>query len=112
MCCRKGAFAESSPNVTLQPAPRFGSFVWYGQLDCVNWKRVGLIILYLSSDTPFSLAAAVFQAIPVLAGTQDTGFDFSIYTGDLVSHDPDNEIDREYVLYTEAGLQSPNGNLI
>ena len=38
----------------------------------------------------------------MLTGTQDTGFNFSIYTGDLVSHDPDNELSREYVMYTEV----------
>jgi len=38
--------------------------------------------------------AAAMEAIPVLAGTQDTGFSFSIHTGDLVSHDPANQLDR------------------
>lgn len=58
----------------------------------------------IASDTPFSLAAAALQAIPVLAGTHDTGFDFSVYTGDLISHDPHNELSREYVLYTEVSF--------
>ena len=49
-----------------------------------------------------SLAGAVFEAIPALAGTVDTGFDFSIFTGDLVSHDPNNELSRDYVMYTEV----------
>lgn len=40
----------------------------------------------------------------MLAGTVDTGFDFMVYTGDLVSHDPDNELSREYILYTETVL--------
>ncbi len=40
------------------------------------------------------LAAAVLETIPVLAGTENTGFDWSIYTGDLVSHDPENELSR------------------
>jgi len=46
------------------------------------------------SDTPFSLAAAVLEAIPVLTGTNNTGFAWSIYTGDLVSHDPENQMSR------------------
>ncbi|THH11052.1 hypothetical protein EW145_g895 [Phellinidium pouzarii] len=74
LCCREGNVAFSSPNQTLFPAPRFGT------------------------DTPYALAAAALQAIPVLAGTQETGFDFMIYTGDLVSHDPDNELSREYTV--------------
>ncbi|KAJ7468190.1 hypothetical protein FB451DRAFT_1401439 [Mycena latifolia] len=33
-----------------------------------------------------------------------TGFSFSVYTGDLVSHDPDNQLSRAYVAYTETLL--------
>lgn len=46
------------------------------------------------SDSPFSLAISAMQAIPVLTGTAHTGFDFAIYTGDLVAHDPDNQLSR------------------
>lgn len=56
----------------------------------------------IESDVPYALALSALEAIPVLTGTQDTGFNFSIYTGDLVSHDPDNELSREYVMYTEV----------
>jgi sphingomyelin phosphodiesterase len=48
----------------------------------------------VDSDTPFSLAAAVLEAIPVLTGTEQTGFAWTIYTGDLVSHDPENQLSR------------------
>lgn len=61
------------------------------------------LIYAMKSDTPFALALSALEGIPVLTGTQDTGFNFSIYTGDLVSHDPDNQLSREYVLYTEVG---------
>ncbi|THH00676.1 hypothetical protein EW026_g1901 [Hermanssonia centrifuga] len=44
------------------------------------------------------------QSIPVLTGTQHTGFDFMVYTGDLISHDPDNQLTREYIMYTETVL--------
>ncbi|KAJ7473924.1 Metallo-dependent phosphatase-like protein [Mycena galericulata] len=81
LCCRDNAFAQSSPNATLMPAPRFGSYL---------------------CDTPYALALAALESIPVLAGTQHTGFAFTIYTGDLVSHDPMNELSRDYVLYTET----------
>ena len=40
------------------------------------------------------MAAAVLQSIPVLAGTEKTGFDFTVYTGDLVSHDSENQLSR------------------
>jgi hypothetical protein len=35
----------------------------------------------------FSLAAAIFEAIPMLTAPDDTGFAWTIYTGDLISHD-------------------------
>ncbi|EJC98599.1 uncharacterized protein FOMMEDRAFT_161417 [Fomitiporia mediterranea MF3/22] len=81
LCCREGNVASSSPNETLFPAPRYGSY------QC---------------DVPYALALAALQSIPVLAGTQDTGFAYTIYTGDLVSHDPANELSRAYVEYTET----------
>ncbi|KAN0117949.1 Metallo-dependent phosphatase-like protein [Russula decolorans] len=81
MCCRTNNPNTNSPNKTLVPAPR------YGWLQC---------------DTPFSLAAAVLETIPVLAGTENTGFGWTIFTGDLVSHDPENQLSRDYVMYTEA----------
>ena len=46
------------------------------------------------SDTPFSLAASVLEAIPILAGTEESGFAWTVYTGDLVSHDPENQLSR------------------
>lgn len=30
----------------------------------------------------------------MLTGTQNTGFAWTVYTGDLVSHDPENELSR------------------
>lgn len=76
-----------------------------------------------SSDAPISLVLAGLQSIPALTGTHNTGFDFTIYTGDLVSHDPDHQLSRlvctlldlinlpliklsrrDYVQYTEVRL--------
>lgn len=37
---------------------------------------------------------AAMQAIPALTGTDGTGFNFSIFTGDLTAHDPDNQYSR------------------
>ena len=48
----------------------------------------------LGSDSPISLVAAALSSIPVLAGTDKTGFDFTLYTGDLVSHDSENQLSR------------------
>ncbi|TFY56868.1 hypothetical protein EVJ58_g7377 [Rhodofomes roseus] len=56
------------------------------------------------TDSPYPLITATFQAIPVLAGTENSSFNFSIYTGDLVSHDLLNELSREYTVYTETVL--------
>ncbi|TCD68079.1 hypothetical protein EIP91_011532 [Steccherinum ochraceum] len=81
LCCRENNHNTQSPNATLSPAPRFGAYL---------------------CDSPFSLVAAALQAVPVLTGTQKTGFDFTVYTGDLVSHDPDNQLSRDYITYTET----------
>ena len=64
-------------------------------------------LIFVPSDVPFDLALAALESIPVLTGTNGTGlgFDFSIYTGDLVSHDHNLELDRDYVEYTEVGRQ-------
>ncbi|KAF4604855.1 hypothetical protein EYR40_003637 [Pleurotus pulmonarius] len=83
LCCRKGGFNSQSPNATLLPAPRFGAY------HC---------------DTPLSLIAAALEAIPPLTETQGTGFAWTVYTGDLVAHDADNQLSREYVTYVETLL--------
>lgn len=50
------------------------------------------------SDSPYALGLAAVEAIPVLTDTKEAGFDFMIFTGDLVSHDPADELSR-YVLH-------------
>ncbi|KAI9455922.1 Metallo-dependent phosphatase-like protein [Lactarius psammicola] len=81
LCCRANNPNANSLNKTLLPAPRYG---WFG------------------CDTPFSLAAAALEAIPVLTDTEKTGFAWTIYTGDLVSHDVESQLSRDYVMYTET----------
>jgi len=81
LCCRENNHNLASPNTTLVPAPRFGAY---------------------TCDSPFSLVLSALQAVPVLTGTQKSGFDFTVYTGDLVSHDPDNQLSRDYITYTET----------
>ncbi|RDX52009.1 sphingomyelin phosphodiesterase [Lentinus brumalis] len=81
LCCRENNHNTQSPNQTVFPAPRYGAYL---------------------CDSPFSLVTAALQSIPVLSGTQKTGFDFTLYTGDLVSHDSENQLSRDYILYTET----------
>ncbi|EMD41863.1 hypothetical protein CERSUDRAFT_147242 [Gelatoporia subvermispora B] len=83
VCCRSNSVNMNNPGMLLVPAPRFGSFM---------------------CDSPYSLVLAALQSIPVLTGTEKTGFDFMIYTGDLVSHDDDAQLSRDYVMYEETVL--------
>lgn len=78
LCCRVGGFNSASPNITLLPAPRYGAYL---------------------CDSPYALLTSVLEAIPVLTDTVGTGFDFTIYTGDLVSHDADNELGRWLIFF-------------
>lgn len=41
-----------------------------------------------------ALAMSALQAIPALTGTHDIGFAWTLYTGDLVSHDAENLLSR------------------
>lgn len=71
-CCRYNAFNSASPNATLLPAPLYGSFL---------------------CDTPYFLSTAALQAVGPLTGTNSSHpFAWSIYTGDLVSHDSQNQV--------------------
>ncbi|KAH9858229.1 sphingomyelin phosphodiesterase [Lenzites betulinus] len=81
LCCRENSFNSQSVHEVLFPAPRFGAYL---------------------CDSPISLIMSALQAIPVLAGTERTGFDFTVYTGDLVSHDSENQLSRDYISYTET----------
>ncbi|KAF5312831.1 hypothetical protein D9619_002710 [Psilocybe cf. subviscida] len=81
LCCRSNNFNTLSPKTVLQPAPRYGAYL---------------------CDTPLSLGVSALEAIPALTGTSKTGFDFTVYTGDLVSHDNDKQLGRSYIEYTET----------
>ncbi|KAH9950917.1 Metallo-dependent phosphatase-like protein [Amylocystis lapponica] len=81
LCCRPGSFNSGSPNQTVLPAPRYGAY------DC---------------DAPYSLILAALEAIPILAGANEKPIDFTVFTGDLLSHDPEWELSRQYTLYTET----------
>ncbi|KAL6304774.1 Metallo-dependent phosphatase [Sparassis latifolia] len=83
LCCRANNFNVQSPDTPLLPAPRYGAYL---------------------CDSPISLITSSLEAIPVLTGTQEAGFNFTVYTGDLVAHDPDNELSDQAVLYAETVL--------
>ena len=77
-CCRTNLHATGlvAGQISL-PAPLYGSF---------------------KCDTPYYLALAVLQAIGPLTGAQKDkdGIAWTIYTGDLVSHDPQTQLSRAY----------------
>jgi len=53
----------------------------------------------LLCDTPADLALSVFTEMPNFVDMSDISF--SIFTGDIVSHDLVNQLSREYVEYEE-----------
>lgn len=81
MCCRENVFNAATPDQIVLPAARYGSYY---------------------CDTPLDLMAAAMGAIGPLTGTEQGGFNFSIFTGDLTAHDPDNQYSRAYVEYEEV----------
>ncbi|EIM92336.1 Metallo-dependent phosphatase [Stereum hirsutum FP-91666 SS1] len=83
LCCRENNHNKASPNASILAAPRYGSFL---------------------CDSPLGLVTTAFESIPTLTDTADTGFNFTLYTGDLVSHDPDSQLSEDYVRYTETVL--------
>lgn len=95
LCCRppilstggtassSSAAAASTPDISV-PAPLFG---------------------YFRCDSPYFLALAAMQAIGPLTGTSvESPLAFTLYTGDLVAHDPINQLSESYVEYVEASL--------
>lgn len=84
LCCRNNVHNAASSQVLL-PAPLYGSFL---------------------CDTPYYLGLGALQAIGPLTGTGtgNSSFAWSIYTGDLVSHDPQSQLSRAYVEYTELSI--------
>ena len=85
LCCRSNAANDDIPkNQISVPAPLYGYF------DC---------------DTPYDLGLAALQAVGPLTGTsEDNHLAWTIYTGDLVSHDPQTELSRLYTEYAEDSI--------
>ncbi|EGN94903.1 hypothetical protein SERLA73DRAFT_171272 [Serpula lacrymans var. lacrymans S7.3] len=82
-CCRENNFNVQSPNASIFPAPRFGAFL---------------------CDAPISLIVSALQAIPAVAGTAEDPLAFTLFTGDMLTHDNENQLSRAYVEYSEVIL--------
>jgi hypothetical protein len=82
LCCR-GNNGPITGQITF-PAPLYGSF---------------------KCDTPYDLVLAALAAVGPLTGTGSSSpLAWTVYTGDLVSHDPQSELSRAYVEYTETSI--------
>ena len=85
LCCRPGVHATglTLPQISV-PASLYGAF---------------------RCDTPYYLGLGALQSIGPLTNTSaDDPFAWSIYTGDLVSHDTQNQLSRAYVEYAEYSI--------
>ncbi|KAJ5924315.1 hypothetical protein N7466_008502 [Penicillium verhagenii] len=87
LCCRSDNHNEHSEDKALIPATPYGNF---------------------KCDTPYDLGLAALQAVAPLTGTGkgdcDEHLAWTIYTGDLMSHDPEPQISHEYLEYTETSI--------
>ncbi|KAL9058188.1 MAG: hypothetical protein Q9162_001912 [Coniocarpon cinnabarinum] len=98
-CCRPNVHA-SGTNETELPAPLYGAY---------------------KCDSPYFLVTGALQAAHPLTGTVNKGncsdtkddtLGWTIYTGDLVSHDNQNQLSRQYTEYTETSIYSMLSQLI
>ncbi|SMY28445.1 unnamed protein product [Zymoseptoria tritici ST99CH_1A5] len=85
LCCRSNEKnSDLLSGQTSFPAPSYGYF------DC---------------DSPYDLGLAALQAVGPLTGTSKKNpFGWTIYTGDLVSHESQNELSRAYTTYAETTI--------
>ncbi|OQN98681.1 hypothetical protein B0A48_15347 [Cryoendolithus antarcticus] len=87
LCCR-----GNNPNTALpvgqigMPAPPFGAY---------------------KCDTPYDLGLAALQSVATLTGTsKHDPLAWTIYTGDLVAHDPQSQLSRAFTEYAEESVYS------
>lgn len=60
---------------------------------------------YYDCDPPYDLALAALQSVGPLTGTsKEDPLAWTIYTGDLVSHDAQAELSRAYLDYMEVAV--------
>ncbi|KAK4580259.1 hypothetical protein LTR86_000462 [Recurvomyces mirabilis] len=85
LCCRSDVSNTALPSGSVSyPAPLYGAY------EC---------------DTPYDLGLAALQAVGPLTGTsQSQPLAWTVYTGDLVSHDPQTELSRLYTEYAEDSI--------
>lgn len=87
LCCRNDNYNDLSDGQTLLPASAYGFF---------------------KCDTPYDLGLAALQAVGPLTGTgkgdDEEPLGWTLYTGDLVSHDRPSQTSREYTQYTETSV--------
>ncbi len=85
LCCRANVHSAGSiAGQVAVPAPLYG---WF------------------KCDTPYYLGLAALQAIAPLTGTHgNSSVAWTIYTGDLVSHDSQNQLSRAYTEYAETSV--------
>ena len=85
LCCRPKVHADgfTLPQIQL-PAPLYGAYL---------------------CDTPYYLGLAALRSIGPLTGTSaEDPFAWTVYTGDLVSHDSQNQLSRAYTEYAEYSI--------
>ena len=85
LCCRPSESSSSSEPISI-PAPLYGAY---------------------ACDTPYFLGASALESIGTLTGTSkgDAGDSaWTVYTGDLVSHDNQNQLSRNYTSYAEYSI--------
>ncbi len=85
LCCRTNVHATGANVGQVEmPAPLYGAY---------------------KCDTPYYLGLAALQAIAPLTGTHgDSSIAWTLYTGDLVSHDSQNQLSRAYTEYAETSV--------
>ena len=84
MCCRFAPPVNGTAAPVVQPAPLFG---------------------YYKCDSPFYLALAALQSIGPLTGTSSENPPaLTLYTGDLVAHDPQAQKSQAYVEVAEDSI--------
>lgn len=87
LCCRSDNYNDLSEDNPLLSASAYGSFL---------------------CDTPYDLGLAALQAVGPLTGTgkgkHDDHLAWTLYTGDLVSHDPASQISMALTQYTETSI--------
>lgn len=87
LCCRP-SHSSSSSGISL-PAPLYGAYM---------------------CDTPYFLGVSALESIGTLTGTSHNNsteadqFAWTVYTGDLVSHDSQNQLSRNYTEYAEYSI--------